>query len=81
MAENKVMLRVLIDQNEYDRDGNKTGRIRRYKKNGVEYEMKGGVVEDRLGERLGYVFDQSKYNNEMERKPEHYVEHNWEIGK
>jgi hypothetical protein len=78
-TEKKVMFRVLIDQNEYDRDGNKTGRIRRYKKNGVELEMKGGVVEDKLGETLGYIFDQSKYHDNMERKQEHYIENNWEV--
>lgn len=64
--EEKVMFRVLITQNNPD------GSIKEI--NGIK--QIGGVVEDRLGEALGYVFDESKYDNRYERKPEHYV-YNW----
>jgi hypothetical protein len=76
-AEDKTILRVLVDQNEYDRDGNKTGRLRRIKVDGKEIPMKGGVIKDRVGEALGYVFHNEKYDENMERKPEHYIEYDW----
>jgi hypothetical protein len=62
----KVMFRALITQKNPD------GSIKEV--NGVK--QVGGVIEDRLGEALGYVFDESKYDRDYKRKPEHFV-HNW----
>lgn len=64
--QDKTMIRVLITQK------NENGTIKEV--NGVK--QIGGVVEDNIGEVLGYVFDDSKYDKEMNRKPEHYV-YNW----
>lgn len=63
----KTILRVLITQKNPD------GSVKTV--NGVKQE--GGVILDRLGESLGYVYDESKYEYAtMERKPEHYGK-NW----
>jgi hypothetical protein len=59
----KAMLRVLITQK------NEDGSVKVV--NGVEQH--GGVVYDRLGEALGYVYDESKYDRGYKRKKEHYV--------
>jgi hypothetical protein len=59
----KAMLRVLITQK------NEDGSVKVV--NGVEQH--GGVVYDRLGEALGYVYDESKYDRNYKRKPEHFV--------
>lgn len=66
LDESRTIFRALITQINPD------GSIKEV--NGVE--QIGGVVLDKLGEGLGYVFDESKYNNNMIRKPEHFV-HNW----
>jgi hypothetical protein len=65
--EEKTMLRVLITQIDPT-----TGKVKEI--NGVKQE--GGVIYDRLGEALGHVYEQSKYDSNYNRKPEHYV-NNW----
>ena len=67
-AKVKTIFRALITQNNPD------GSIKEI--NGIK--QIGGVVEDKLGEVLGYVYDESKYNKTMERKPENFV-YNWYI--
>jgi hypothetical protein len=62
----RTIFRVLITQK------NEDGSIK--KANGIPFI--GGVVKDELGKHLGYVFDESKYDVNMNRKPEHFV-HNW----
>jgi hypothetical protein len=66
MATENVMFRALITQKNTD------GSIRTV--NGVP--QIGGVVEDRLGEKLGYIYEDSKYDKNMNRKPEYFV-YNW----
>jgi hypothetical protein len=62
----KTMFRALITQT------NEDGSVKEI--NGIK--LIGGVVQDRLGEVLGHVFDESKYDENMERKPENFV-YNW----
>lgn len=69
MDEAKTIFRCLITQT------NDNGTIKEV--NGVK--QIGGVVLDKIGEGLGYVFDESKYDKDMNRKKEHYV-HNWYTG-
>lgn len=64
--EEKTMFRVLITQT--NADGSLKGI------NGVEHV--GGVIYDRLGESLGYIYDESKYDKSYKRKKEYYV-YNW----
>lgn len=65
-----TMLRVLITQK------NEDGSIKT--KNGKQ--QLGGVIYDRMGDALGYVFEERKYDYKtMERKPEFFVE-NWYNG-
>jgi hypothetical protein len=60
----KTMFRVLITQ------FNPDGSIKEV--NGVK--QIGGVVFDRIGEALGHVYDESKYDASYNRKKENYVE-------
>jgi hypothetical protein len=76
MAETNTMFRVLITQYKRDDKGDVTTEIASRKFNGVERQLVGGVVQDDLGEKMGYVYDQSKYDKDFKRKPEHLA-FNW----
>jgi len=71
----RVMLRVRMDSRD------EHGNIRKMKitENGKqkEIEMVGGVVEDNIGEILGYVYNEDLYDRNMKRKKEHYIPYNW----
>lgn len=76
-TKDKVIFRALITQT------NPNGSIKTKNIKNEEGEivrenvpMIGGVVQDNLGEALGYVFDESKYDNNYVRKPETMV-YNW----
>lgn len=76
-TKNDSMFRVLITQYKRDEKGNTTNEIASRKfADGVERELIGGVVQDDMGERMGYVYDQSKYDKDFKRKPETMV-YNW----
>lgn len=71
MDESKTMIRVLITQTNDD------GSVKVLKdKEGNLIPLVGGVIFDRLGEALGHVYQEDKYDKNLNRKPEHYV-HNW----
>jgi len=69
----RTLIRVLLDQK--NPDGSlKTKKL----SNGVKVEMVGGVVEDNIGNILGYVYDESKYiDNNYVRKPETMAKFDW----
>jgi hypothetical protein len=64
----KTMFRALITQT------NEDGSIKEI--NGIK--LIGGVIQDRIGKALGYVYQEDKYNDNMERKPENFV-YNWYV--
>lgn len=64
----RTMFRALITQTNTD------GSVKEI--NGVKLE--GGVVIDNIGEILGYVYQDEKYDKEYNRKPETMVQ-NWYV--
>lgn len=73
MTKDNAIFRVLIDQYKKDENGIRIEEIATKKFNGVERELRGGVILDKLGEKLGYIYNHDKYDADYNRKPENYV--------
>lgn len=73
-GKDKTIFRVLITQ--INPDGSiKTKNIKNEEGEIIRENvpMIGGVVKDNLGKALGYVFDQSRYDNDLNRNPKDLV--------
>lgn len=76
-----TILRVLIGQKKYitveHGDVIKIDEFQTFNYNGHDLPKIGGVIEDRIYEKLGYVFNPSKYDEKMNRKQEHFIPYNY----
>jgi hypothetical protein len=84
MNEMSAMYRVLIGQHKYfvrNQGGSsevvKTGEFQTFNYKGHNLPKLGGVIEDKLMEIVGYVYDESAYDEQGNRLMERSAPYDW----